>query len=189
MGILEEKKRLRAECTSLRERLTADQRAIADELLCRHVEKHPAFLAADLILSFCATKSEPNFAKLFHAARARGIPVAFPRCEGHTMTFHIVKGLDELLPSRFGIKAPAPDAPKATPSASTLCILPALAATKDGKRLGYGGGFYDRFLATFEGVTLLPIYSLLLLSDLPQEGTDIPVQFIITEKGVEKPRA
>jgi 5-formyltetrahydrofolate cyclo-ligase len=99
------------------------------------------------------------------------------------MCFHVVEGESALEAGRFGIPTPRKDAPLAALSPRTLCLLPALAATKDGARLGYGGGFYDRFLEGFSGVTLLPIYSILVCDALPREQTDIPATHILTEKG------
>ena len=99
------------------------------------------------------------------------------------MRFYIVKSTSELVLDRFGIPAPCSDAPAALATAKTLCLLPGLAAGRDGTRLGYGGGFYDRFLATFEGVTLFPIYERLLFPTLPTEATDKTVTYLVTEKG------
>ena len=96
---------------------------------------------------------------------------------------HTVTGKEDFAPAMFGIPSPRATLPVAKPTARTLCILPGLAAGRDGSRLGYGGGFYDRFLATFEGITVFPIYDCLLFDSLPTEATDRPVDILITEKG------
>ena len=88
-----------------------------------------------------------------------------------------------LTPDRFGIAAPPSSAKEATPTAQTLCIVPGLAAGKDGARLGYGGGFYDRFLPTFQGTALFAVYEQFLFDTLPHEAHDHPLTYIITEKG------
>ena len=181
--VSERKKQLRADCQALRLSLTSAEKAEADNALCRTVAPHPAFLGADLLLIFFPVRGEPDLTALLPLAAARDIPVAFPRCEGKAMTFHIVKELGELIPDRFGIPAPRADAPIPRMTADTLCLLPGLAAGLDGTRLGYGGGFYDRFLATFPGITLFPIYHRLLFPTLPTEGTDKAVTYLVTEKG------
>ena len=84
-----------------------------------------------------------------------------------------------------GFPEPPVTAPLAECDADTLCILPALSAAPDGTRLGYGGGFYDRFLPTFKGSCVLPIYESQLSPTLPREDTDVPVSLIITQKGVK----
>ena len=105
------------------------------------------------------------------------------------MYFQLVSHMGELAPGRFGIPTPPKDAPVAHPTPDTLCLLPALAATPHGERLGYGGGFYDRFLVGFKGPTLLPLYEALILPALPCEQTDLAADVILTEKGVLFPHA
>lgn len=183
MTLDEQKKLLRQTCIALRADVTCAQKAADDAALCAHIAAHPAFLRADLILSYCAVRGEPDLSALLPIAAARGIAVAYPRCVEKELLFHTVKGLNELIPDHFGIPAPPPSAPRAMCTARTLCLLPGLAATKDGQRLGYGGGFYDRFLAAFPGVTLFPIYDRLLFSSIPCHSLDRKADYIITEKG------
>ena len=183
--IPEQKKRLRAEYLALR--ATLPHKRELDLALCREIATHTAFRDCDTLLAFAPTKGEPDLTPLYRIALERGLCVAFPRCAGKQMSFHTVSALTELSPGRFDILTPSENAPRANLGAHTLCLLPALAATKDGYRLGYGGGFYDRFLPAFPGITLLPIYSALLCDALPREDTDIPATHILTEKGVLLP--
>lgn len=182
-AITAEKKRLRAHFSALRAAISAEEKDALDAALCRAVASHPAFLSCDVLLCFSPVRDEPNFTALYQLARKRGVKTAFPRCEGKQMNFHLITNAGELEVGRFGIPTPHAEAPVATCTARTLCLLPALAAAKDGTRLGYGGGFYDRFLAGFPGITLLPVYSALICGTLPREHTDIPASIILTEKG------
>ena len=183
MHVQDEKKALRAQYASWRASLNPSEREAADAAICALITEHPFFARADLILGFCAVRGEIDLSPVYRAAISRGIPVAFPRCEGKLMIFCTVTDLDTLEVGRFGIKAPRADAPIALPTERTLCLVPALAADTRGTRLGYGGGFYDRFLADFKGETILPLYDRLLVPSLPYEETDIPVHVILTEKG------
>ena len=181
--IIAEKRKLRAHFSALRAGIPAAQKLTLDAALCAQIAGHPTFLACDTLLCFFPVRDEPNLTALFELARKRGVKTAFPRCVGAQMTFHVLTGESELVAGRFGIPTPQENAPLATCTARTLCLLPALAVARDGTRLGYGGGFYDRFLTEFNGVTLLPIYSMLLCDALPSEQTDIPATHILTEKG------
>ena len=87
-----------------------------------------------------------------------------------------------LAPDQYGIAAPFEGTKEVTVfPQGTLCLLPGLAAGEDGTRLGYGGGYYDRFLTAFEGETLFPLYHRFLFPTLPIEAQDLPADFIVTE--------
>lgn len=182
--IVAQKTLLRKRQLALRTALSAQERAALDTALVREIAQHPAFLAADTLLLYAPVRGEPDLLPLFHAARERGMVCGFPRCEGKEMHFHAVGALCELQEGRFGIPTPPKDAPVILPNDRTLCILPALAASKGGARLGYGGGFYDRYLARFRVHTLLGIYQILITDSVPLEPTDRPTDTVITEKGV-----
>ncbi|MBR7181513.1 MAG: 5-formyltetrahydrofolate cyclo-ligase [Clostridia bacterium] len=178
----QEKKALRKECLARRMAMPTAVKQDADAALCRTIAESDAFRTADLLLLFLPMRGEPDLTPLAALAKARGVAVAYPRCTDGEMTFHLDDGR-AFTPDRFGIAAPPPDAPEALPSEKTLCLLPGLAAGRDRTRLGYGGGFYDRYLATFPGKTLFPVYDALLFDTLPTEATDCTVDMIVTEKG------
>ena len=178
-----EKVRLRTYCERLRADVAPEEKRAQDAALTRAILEHEAFARADLLLCFSPVRGEPDLTPLLQTAMARGIKVAFPRTKGSDMTFHLVQDMSELKVGRFDIPAPLESAPVATPTERTLCIVPGLAATRDGIRLGFGGGFYDRFLATFEGISIFPVYERLILPALPCEEFDQKPDFILSEKG------
>lgn len=108
--------------------------------------------------------------------------VAFPlsRKDG-IMTFHTVKSADELHKGMYGIYEPDASLPRPEINNSTLCILPGLAFTADGLRLGYGGGYYDRFLAEYSHIhTMAFAYEELITENLPAMQHDIRADYILT---------
>lgn len=181
--LIAEKKALRARFSALRASIPTAKKSAMDAALCRALAAHTSFLECDVLLCFFPVRDEPDLTALYRLARERGKKTAFPRCTGKQMTFHLVQSESELETGRFGIPTPPENAPLVACDTRTLCIVPALAAAKDGARLGYGGGFYDRFLEHFAGTAILPIYSALLCDALPREKTDLTIPYILTEKG------
>ncbi len=183
MPIIEEKAALRARVLALRQSLPETVKANADAALCAAIAARTEFAQADMLFLFFPVRGEADLLPLAHLARERGIITAYPRCEGKNLQFFPVLSEKELLPDAFGVPAPKKSGSPITPTAKTLCVLPGLAADRRGARLGYGGGFYDRFLATFEGKTIFPVYDALVFDQLPTEPTDRFADVILTEKG------
>lgn len=145
-----------------------------------------AFLDADLLLLYAPIGSELNLLPLVRIARERGIDVAFPITNPDTCTldFRILTPDARLCEGTYGIPEPPKDAPNITPTSRTLCVLPGLSFAPNGARIGYGKGYYDRFLADFPGIAIGAVYEALLSSSLPTDAHDLPVSLVFTERGM-----
>ncbi|GIV61852.1 MAG: 5-formyltetrahydrofolate cyclo-ligase [Rhodothermaceae bacterium] len=88
-----------------------------------------------------------------------------------------------LTPNRWGIHEPS-GGESVPPERLDLVIVPALGAGRNGHRLGYGGGYYDAFLAGLDIPTICPVYDACLVDQVPAEAHDVPVRLIVTEKEV-----
>jgi len=184
-----DKSSLRQYLLSVRTSIPSAEKSELDRAIIRELTALDVYRHTDLLLCFYPMRGEPDLRPLMELALSDGIPVALPVCTANGMIFRHLEQETALVPDRFGIPAPPPDSREASPTARTLCLLPGLAADRHGNRLGYGGGFYDRFLPHFEGVTLFPIYRCHLMDTLPHEAHDIPADMILTEKGVLKTHA
>ena len=100
------------------------------------------------------------------------------------MEYYRADSEEDLIEDKFNIKAPIESAEVYTPQPSDICIVPAMTYDRKGFRLGYGKGFYDRFLPKFMGVKIGFCYSSFMRNQLPRGRYDISVDSIITEKGV-----
>lgn len=138
-----------------------------------------------MLLLYVPMEGEVGLLPLARMARERGIPIAFPKCDPKTgsMAFYTLNADARLSPGAYGIPEPPDDAPLCVPDERALCILPGLAFSEDGHRLGYGKGYYDRYLAHFNGVTVGAVCSKLLLPRIPTDAHDIPAQIVVTENG------
>ena len=100
------------------------------------------------------------------------------------MTFHFVSDLAELTKGSYGIFEPPAENPYYSGEHPALCVVPALSYDRLGHRIGYGGGYYDRFLSSFTGETCGFVYEEFFAPALPHEPHDVAVSYIITEKEV-----
>lgn len=168
-----------------RAELTREQRKDLDRDISAGITNSPLFQNASMLLIYAPLESEINLLPVALAARKRGIPVAFPRCdkETNTMQFYILPEGRKLSAGAYGIPEPPEDAPLCIPDERALCIVPALSYDLAGNRIGYGKGYYDRFLSTFSGVTLGATYASMLLKSVPTEAHDLPVDWLFTERG------
>lgn len=103
------------------------------------------------------------------------------------MTYHLVNSVDELLPGAYKIPEPHARKPEYKDDGKALCLVPALVYDTDGYRLGYGKGYYDRYLTNFSGSTAGVIYSDFICDRVPRGRFDLAVEILVTEKGVRIP--
>ena len=100
------------------------------------------------------------------------------------MYFHNVSQLSDMKPGKFGLTEPVPSASLYVPMVRDICIVPALSYDREGYRLGYGGGYYDRFLSSFPGIKIGICYSENIEKRLPRGRYDVCVDMLLTEKGI-----
>jgi len=179
------KKELRQEYKSRRESISITEKSSFDADICKNIIDSDVFKAANVILIYYPIGSEINISPIAEAALSLGKAVAYPVCdtEKHTLTFKYVSSLTELVVDKYSIPAPPESAQVFSGDRRAMCIVPALSVDKQGFRLGYGGGYYDRFLSGFEGHSVAAVYYSLIADELPRDKYDIPVELIATERG------
>ncbi len=179
------KNELRALLKQKRSVQTKEERQARDGALVEQIAASSELLEASALLLYAPIGEEINLLPLVRVARKRGIPVAFPRCDTatQTMQFYILKPDARLAPGAYGIPEPPSDAPLCEPDEKALCLLPALGYDLHGGRLGYGKGYYDRFLASFPGIAAGVCYEDFLLKQVPTEPHDRPVSLLFTDRG------
>lgn len=184
--LLSRKKELRALCRTKRKAIPAEQKTAWDQKLSRLLVSLFAFRDAGLILFFHPLPGEPDLLSAAEEALKEGKTVAFPRCtDGETMRFFTVSSLEDFETGMYGIAEPLSSCPEMPlPDKHSICILPALAFDRDGYRIGYGKGYYDRFLSSFPGRRIGVAYSPFVFDTLPRGRFDRRAEMILTEKGV-----
>lgn len=176
----------RAYFRNLRHTLSAEVRLAMDARICDTVARLSEFEHADTVLFYYPIGEEPNLLALTQIAQSTGKKIAFPLCadDGFSMTFHAVASHEALIPGKYRIPAPAASAEKIRDFSRCLCLVPALSFDTSGYRIGYGKGYYDRFLKEHPVCTAGIVYSSCLCqTPLPREAHDRPVSILITEEG------
>ena len=180
----ERKTALRARAMARRRARSEEERARDSRAVCALIESSAVFAEADYVLLYAPVHGELDLSPLAAAAAERRIPIGYPRVAGNGhMTYHTVADPAALVPGAFGIPAPAEEAPAIHPTDKTLLLIPALMGDGAGYRLGYGGGYFDRFLPTFPGRGVLVLPADEIVPCLPVEENDVAVPYLITPAG------
>jgi 5-formyltetrahydrofolate cyclo-ligase len=167
-------------------RVPAGERAEKSSAIVARIAGHPAFAAAANVALFDALPSEPDTSGLWLEKRGERC-FCYPRVIGEEIAFYRVRTLDELTTAAWNpaLREPARDAASAVASAEIDVILvPGLAFTRDGQRLGRGGGFYDRLLVQLPAHTLKlgVCFDFQIVERLPSEPHDQRVDAVVTER-------
>ncbi len=181
---------IRAEYSQRRSDMPREEKERRDRQICTAATALVSFRYADYVLLYASMENEIDVYALAETALAKGKKVAFPISdkETHTMVYRFVNSLDELKIGTYGILEPPAENPAYDPETSVggaVCFVPGLVYDKAGYRLGYGKGFYDRYLSRFQGCTIGVIYSDYILPSVPRGRYDLSVNILLTEKGVK----
>lgn len=185
-----DKSSLRSNYLRVRRSIPERTRLESDSSIASALTAFPIFSEAPLVLTYVSRADEVGTRALIERLLAAGRRVGVPRTDlvARRMTFHEIGSLDELAPRTMGILEPPADAPVLTEPAQlvgSVCLVPGLVFDGAGHRVGYGGGYYDRFLAFYPGDKIgLARTTMLSSNPLPADPHDVPVDFIATEGSV-----
>ncbi len=179
------KKKLRRAIREQREQLDGAARYGMDQVIRKNL--------LSLCRTFCGGLDVYCYVSFGGEADTRGlleelwrlqIPVASPRVEGDAMAFYRVFGMDDLEPGYRRIPEPKPGCAPANARRAAV-IVPGTAFTEEGARLGYGGGFYDRYLASKpDYIKIAAAYEFQIQREIPAEPHDVKMDWIVTERRI-----
>ena len=189
------KDELRKQLKAQRAALDPAMRAEVDKRIAAHLLALDAWREASTVLTYLSFGSEVDTRTIIEHAWDAGKTVALPRCVPNTrlMSWHRVTSFDALCRSSLGVEEPADDPatlidPAACDPTRTIALVPGLTFDAHGFRLGYGGGFYDTFLASFTGTSIGLCRATQLTSDLRAAGMleehDLPVDLVMSDEAV-----
>lgn len=188
--ITAEKARLRRQALDWLATLSSQARIAGDESLFRRFLALPQIESARTVLLYHGMDTEPDTVRLLSPLWDMGKQVCLPRClPGNQMEARLVQRDSTLIRHPYGMLEPGLDCPLIPPDQIDLVLVPGLAFDRSGGRLGRGGGYYDRWLAGFSGVTAALCRDGLLMESIPRLPHDLGVNLVVTETGLYGPSA
>ncbi len=179
------KTELREKYKNLRREMPPEEKERIDSKIERRVVNLWAFRESKVIIAYISKKIEVDTSYIIETAFSLGKKVAVPRCVEGTreMEFFLINSRNDLEKGSYGLLEPVPErCEKLTDFSDSLCIVPAIAFDMSGYRLGFGKGYYDRFLSRFPGKTAGICYSDCVAStQLPHGKYDRCIDMLITE--------
>ena len=174
-----DKKELRRQIREQKRAMTEEQIVAASSRLGELFLNCPQYKQAQTIYGYLPYNQEVRTVPMLEQAMKGGKRVAVPKCYGDEMRFIYMDDLSKVEKGYANIPEPIADEPVADDK-TALVLMPGMAFTKDGKRMGYGGGFYDKFLAAEPNhPTVALCYDFQMVEDLPTEDYDIPVDCVL----------
>ncbi|MFW6138512.1 MAG: 5-formyltetrahydrofolate cyclo-ligase [Spirochaetota bacterium] len=187
-----QKKQLRKKTSRIRNSIPASEKKKLDANIEKNLLEWEVYKKAGCIFCFVSFRSEVNTRGIIRHSLQTGKQVCVPKIDlnsGEMKAVVITDTEKDLTPGAYGIKGPADYCKEADYASLDLIIAPGLCFSPDGYRLGYGGGFYDRFLRQNQNpVTCAPTYDRLIFNALPVDENDLPVDYLITESGIKSTR-
>ena len=184
-----DKSSLRSNYLRVRRTIPARLRISSDDAIRSTLRSFGVFADAPVVLTYVSLGAEVDTRVLIEDLLEEGRRVAVPLVDRveRSMIFREIFSLGELAPGTMGILEPAPDAPRLTvpEMVRSACLVPGLVFDGSCHRVGYGGGYYDRFLAFYPGNKIgLARVTQLSSNPLPVGEHDVPMDFLVSEGSV-----
>lgn len=173
-----EKSALRRVITEKKLSLTPAQIEAASIDLSQQFLQHPLYRQANTLYAYLSYNQEVRTDAIIRQALADGKTVAVPKIFGQIMRFVRIHTESPILSGYKGIPEPKENDIVQDPNA--LVLMPGLAFSPNGQRMGYGGGFYDRFLAAESHPTIALCFDFQLVDRIPVQKHDIPVDVVLS---------
>src|SRR5437016_4226101 len=179
-----EKARLRKQLLDIRDGLSLDFIKITSKEIQDNLRKIDYFRAAETIGAYYSIGSEVQTQELLQSILNAGKNLALPKVVKNDLVFKKISSLLELEQGNFSVMEPK-DRCEVVKNLDAV-IVPAIALSKDGYRLGYGFGYYDRYLHGKKSTKIALSYAKQIVKSFPHDDHDIKMNFIVTEDGIIK---
>ena len=185
------KQELRLNCRAKRQALSPEEKSTLDRLVAENVRRLKEYRPAKTLLIYMSTPIEVDTVQIIKNAWADGKSVAVPRCipDSRDMEFHYIDSLECLAPGTFSVLEPDPSLPVVDDFTGCLMIVPGMQFDMKGYRIGYGKGYYDRYMVRFSGISAGICYSDELRPFMYHGRYDRSVDIVVTDKRIKTCRS
>lgn len=181
----EEKQRLRRTVRALEAQLSPRYLERSAQAIAARLLAMPEYRDAGTVFCFAGARREVDTRPILRDALESGKVLCVPLYTGPgEMELRRITALEQLTPGSRGIPEPPPDSPALSPDGVDFAVLPCVTCDRLGRRLGRGGGCYDRFLSHYRGAAVLLCRERLIREEIPVEPRDHPVPWVLTERGL-----
>jgi len=177
--IADEKQRLRTQMRGILRDLSPESRALQSKKIRLHLNAWTLWQEASAACVFSPMATEPDILTPWPEEKK----LLFPRVDGECLRLHHVEVRTQLRSGAFSLLEPEANLPEVKAIADVI-LVPGMAFDLCGRRLGRGGGYYDRLLSQFEGVRVGICFEEQMVTDVLSEAHDLGVQFLITPAGI-----
>ncbi len=178
-----EKKEIRKLIFARRRQLDAGELERRSQMICKRIMELEQWKTAGCVYAYMDCKGEVCMRPILETAWAEGKRIAVPKVFGEEMRFFYIQAYEETAPGYYGI--PEPTGGEEAVCEDALMIMPGVAFDKEGRRCGYGGGFYDRFLSVHTGLTTIaPAFEFQIVEEVPKDVFDIAPHTVVTESRI-----
>lgn len=184
-NLRQRKTEIRSKYRKIRTNLTGEKKGQLDKAIAQRLLSDRVYKEADAVFAFISKDIEVDTTQIINQALSDGKRVAAPRCstDDRLIDFYYISSFGDLEKGSYGLMEPDVGVcKKAKPSALSVCVVPGLVFDREGYRLGFGKGYYDRFLVNFPGITVGVCYTRCMEQQLPRGFYDKPVSLVVTEK-------
>ena len=164
-NLRQKKIEIRSRHKKLREGFPVEKKAEFDDAIAERFLSLPEYKNCKTLLAFISKDIEVE-----------------TNTETTTIAFYEISSYDDLESGFYGLLEPKPECKRVEDFSDCICMVPGLVYDRDGYRLGFGKGYYDRFLLNFEGVTVGVCYSRCVEHELPRGYYDRPINMVVTER-------
>lgn len=179
------KNELRKKYLALRQEKDENDLNKASEKIIENLESIDVFQKAETIMVYVSYRNEVATHSLIKKLISLKKRVCVPMCEENcNMTAREIKDFAELVPGSYGILEPKENTYVMPKEEIDFVVVPGCVFSRTGHRIGYGKGYYDRFLKGIKAKTAGLSFGFCLLDDVPYEKTDVSLDFVVTEQEI-----